>query len=394
LDVLQSLIDQEFREGKAVDYKRTLWSLNEKANPEVQNRARIEFLKDVSSFANAEGGHLLVGMEEEEGKPTRIVGIQEADTDKRANQLDQLLQSWIQPRINAGMRFVPHGDGRYVLIIQVDSSMIGPHRVCYDNHGQFYSRNSTGTYHMDTEELRIAFNKSQLVAERMRAFRNGRARMFELYESTVPVPPGPTLIFHLIPQSAFTANNRFSLAQLKEAMGNASPLSANINYTHDTINLDGVLRFVGRDSTGNPSNVRTYLQLFQSGVIEAVDADISYTNEDKSKRFWRPQNENYLLESIPEYFQILDRLGVHPPFWILLTVVHARRVVFPFDPMLEKRFDRDSLQLPEILVSAPTVNPAEITRQLADMVWNAAGIDKCHSINDKGEWVSLRTCHH
>lgn len=390
---LQELIDQEFKEGKAVDYKKSFWLLDEKANPDLLRKARLEFLKDASSFANADGGHIVVGMDEDEGKPTEILGIEEVNIDERSNQLDQLLQSWIQPRINTDIRFIPIAGRRKVLIIRVEASTIGPHRVCYDNHGHFYSRNSTGAYHMDTEELRVAFTRSEIVAERVRRFRNGRKELLESDQSPIPTRAGPKLVLHLIPQSAFTTSNSYSLKQLREAAVTACPLSAYVNVTGDSVNLDGILRFVGRDNTGNPSDVRTYLQVFRSGIIEAVNADITYQISGKDTLFWRPQNENYLLESLPKYFELLQKLGLRSPLWVFLTLVDVRNVVFPFIQTAEKRFDRDTVLIPEILAAGPKTESTEIVRKMADMVWNAAGIDRCHSIDANGNWVNLRTIH-
>jgi predicted HTH transcriptional regulator len=50
---LQSLVDDEVREVKTVEYKRSL--------PGNSDSEKKEFLADVSSFANAAGGHLICG---------------------------------------------------------------------------------------------------------------------------------------------------------------------------------------------------------------------------------------------------------------------------------------------------------------------------------------------
>jgi len=51
---LQALIDKEDREKKTIDYKVSL--------PNNTYDSKKEFLADVSSFANAAGGHLVIGM--------------------------------------------------------------------------------------------------------------------------------------------------------------------------------------------------------------------------------------------------------------------------------------------------------------------------------------------
>ncbi|OGR94013.1 MAG: hypothetical protein A2V88_16180 [Elusimicrobia bacterium RBG_16_66_12] len=64
---LVSLRDNAVAEGKLIDYKLEVGTTRE---------ARKEFLKDVSSFANAAGGHLLVGVAEgPPGLPADFPGL-------------------------------------------------------------------------------------------------------------------------------------------------------------------------------------------------------------------------------------------------------------------------------------------------------------------------------
>ena len=56
---LRTLIENQVSERKAIDYKQAL--------PGKSDGENKEFLADVSSFANASGGHLIYGMREEGG---------------------------------------------------------------------------------------------------------------------------------------------------------------------------------------------------------------------------------------------------------------------------------------------------------------------------------------
>jgi predicted HTH transcriptional regulator len=70
---LAALINNAVAEGRTIDYKREL--------PGTSDGAKKEFLADASSFANTSGGDLIFGMEENEGVPTRVIGLQVADID-------------------------------------------------------------------------------------------------------------------------------------------------------------------------------------------------------------------------------------------------------------------------------------------------------------------------
>ncbi|MBI4830971.1 MAG: ATP-binding protein [Candidatus Lindowbacteria bacterium] len=64
---LQELVQNKVPEGKNIEYKRML--------PANSDDNKKEFLADVSSFANASGGHLLYGIRAESGIPAEIIGL-------------------------------------------------------------------------------------------------------------------------------------------------------------------------------------------------------------------------------------------------------------------------------------------------------------------------------
>ncbi len=94
---LQELADEKQHEGKLVDFKADLWRVDKAANHNQADRDKqiIEFLKDVSSFANTDGGYLVVGMKEEDA--SELFGIDSVSEDDWKNRLDQLMQKWLEP---------------------------------------------------------------------------------------------------------------------------------------------------------------------------------------------------------------------------------------------------------------------------------------------------------
>lgn len=54
-------------EGLAVDYKRDPYGSSDAEKKEA--------VKDITSFANSAGGHLIIGMEETNGVPTGLTGL-------------------------------------------------------------------------------------------------------------------------------------------------------------------------------------------------------------------------------------------------------------------------------------------------------------------------------
>src|SRR5580765_7658261 len=70
---LQELIANQVMEKRTLEYKRDI--------PGPTHTDRREFLRDVSSFANTSGGHIVFGMREDEGRPAELVGLNLTDPD-------------------------------------------------------------------------------------------------------------------------------------------------------------------------------------------------------------------------------------------------------------------------------------------------------------------------
>jgi len=90
-DDLQSLIANEVREGKTIEYKAAL--------PDASRECKKEFLADVSSFANASGGHLIYGISEENGVPVDLCGLSNINPDAEILRLENMIRDNIEPRI-------------------------------------------------------------------------------------------------------------------------------------------------------------------------------------------------------------------------------------------------------------------------------------------------------
>ncbi|WP_434664952.1 ATP-binding protein [Paraburkholderia sp. A3BS-1L] len=90
-NVLQSLIDGEARESTELDFKSEF-------NPENADHRRGP-IDDVCAFANAQGGWLLLGVEEANGTATNLAGIEAGDVDRFRLRLTQMIESGLEPRL-------------------------------------------------------------------------------------------------------------------------------------------------------------------------------------------------------------------------------------------------------------------------------------------------------
>lgn len=134
---LQALIDNAVPEGKAIDYKEFPIGKSEKD--------KKEFLADVSSFANASGGHLVIGVKEDGGLAVGLPGLQGIDSDAEILRLENMLRDGIKPRIpGIDIHSIALPSKAVVIIIHIPRSWAQPHVVDSLGQWRFFSRNSAG----------------------------------------------------------------------------------------------------------------------------------------------------------------------------------------------------------------------------------------------------------
>ena len=169
---LMSLVADSVDERKPIDYKAG-WDLQK---PEWKD----EFRRDVTSFANASGGHIIYGMREQGGLPTELCGIEMDNPESIKLRLSELLQSHIRPRVvGMGIGVIPLQNSKFATAVRIPRSFNRPHQVQVNKDDfQFWGRNASGKYRLDVDELRIAYTLSESLAERMKTFRVERLRQY------------------------------------------------------------------------------------------------------------------------------------------------------------------------------------------------------------------------
>src|SRR4051794_40693888 len=149
-------------EGIYLDYKRDAYG--------TMDADKREFLKDISSFANTSGGHLVIGIDEAGGVPTAITPLS-VNPDDELQRLENLARDGLEPRISGlRMKAVPVSGG-CAIVLRIPKSWNPLHRVRAQNVNRIYGRNSAGTYEFSIDELRAVFTTAASALDRIKAFR-------------------------------------------------------------------------------------------------------------------------------------------------------------------------------------------------------------------------------
>lgn len=135
---LQSLIDNQVREDKELEYKDYSFVGGKFT---MQDKQRDKFMKEIAAFANTNGGIIIVGMQEGENRlPTRLSGVDmnPGDFDNWLSSFKQLVLSRIRPHLH-GIDCVPIeiDNDNIAIAIFVPKSYARPHSFWDGNKDEF-----------------------------------------------------------------------------------------------------------------------------------------------------------------------------------------------------------------------------------------------------------------
>ena len=193
---LNRLVEAGTPEGRHLEYKSALYVADESAKGK---NPRNELAKDVSAFANADGGEILIGMAEGKNNAApKIIGV-DCDADKEILRMGQIIRDNIAPPIPGlpPIADIPLASGKRVLAIDIPSSIRKPHQVVKT--GIFYARQATEVQRLNVDELRPMFIGAETLMARTEAFRHERVDRFLAGEEEIKPHENGAAMIHVIP---------------------------------------------------------------------------------------------------------------------------------------------------------------------------------------------------
>jgi len=146
---LRKLVEDNVSEDRDLDFKR-------EAYPQSDGGTR-ELTKDVTAFANADGGYIILGVEEDgQGRARAFHNVDNAEV-VRQSMIDRCLVR-IEPRLRELDIGLFDIDSNSVLVVRVPESDQKPHCAKPDaEHHSFWRRYEDGNKLMTTAEIRECF---------------------------------------------------------------------------------------------------------------------------------------------------------------------------------------------------------------------------------------------
>ncbi|MFA7578508.1 MAG: ATP-binding protein, partial [Candidatus Muiribacteriota bacterium] len=160
IEDIQLLVDNRVSESLYLDYKREMWGEYESSNKELS--------RDVSSFANAHGGFIILGIEEDnDGNPKKMTGVE--NVDRNILRIRQVCNAGIQPVIT-GLKIhdVRMDKNKSIIIVYIPDSFGKPHMVLHDY--RCYMRYERGKNPMNIYQIEELFRSREKHSEKIREF--------------------------------------------------------------------------------------------------------------------------------------------------------------------------------------------------------------------------------
>ena len=307
---LQLLVDDQVSERKTIEYKSNL--------PGNSDSEKKEFFADVSSFANSIGGILVYGIKESNGIPTALEGIKDINGDDEKLAIENSIRSGIAPRIHGiETAAISLNSGNSIILISIPSSWQQPHMVTYKGSSKFFTRSSNGKYPMDVSEIHSSFVLSETATVQIRDFRAERLSNIVSGQTPVKMSNKPKIVLHMLPLTSFKPGQRYELSEIKKLQSSIKPIySAAAEYR---VNFDGYLSYTPiQDGISY-----TYVQVFHSGIIEAVDSEM-LESEDEIPNIPSITFEKEIVEAVERLLGFQKELGIPTPIVLMLSLLDVR----------------------------------------------------------------------
>lgn len=383
---LEQLIRDGEQEGPHLDYKRelpTVWD----------NGSKHALISDVTAFANASGGDIVYGVDEnDDAQASRIVPQVRPGIDQEVRRLQDFLLNLVEPRL-PGTEVYPvpvtvNGTRGHVIIIRIPESWAGPHRVKTNQH--FFVRDGLRNRQLDMPEIRAQFLRTENRAQRVRDFRNDRISKIMTGEVPYRLAGDSVLVLHLLPLQAALGTINVDPVQYLGLRRPIPVVAANGGAVTSLVNLDGA---VGTRNLSADGTTNGYTLFFRTGFIEttwvlgsrdamdpAVLPSVSY--------------EGNIINFVSSARNEMRHWGIDGPAIAMLSILNAKGVRLHFDHgdyvgVEGGAFDRDVLAAPDVELPGERDAKLEL-KPLFDLIWQSAGFPGSPHYDKDGNWAPQR----
>lgn len=371
-----SLVEQREPETPILEYKRQLYANDD--------RGRRDFASDVAALANAHGGTLLIGIDEDEDGRARVLCPLAGNEDAEKQRIDQWLGRQITPRLQSYDVVTIAVDGGFVMAIRIPQQFAGPFQATHGTWTRFPIRTGRITADMDYSQLANAFGQRSRIAADLRDWRAARLEWLQAALGT-RINNQSWGFLHVMPLSAFSERRRVDWSAIRQDGFRFRDYSGNSRF-----NADGLIVTLAPAPSHEPRT--EYVQFFRNGCVEhgwhvgTMQADAPYVRGIRSA--------SVLQDSIPKIAAALSSVDLDGSVAMGLSLVnilgkqlegYSANGAFMWDahsePFAESCIELEEDVFPDVATLAETGR--HLPRLFTDLC-RAFGLDECEYFDAAG----------
>lgn len=324
---LQEVWDLKLPESQNLEYKRYVFDGGKFKS--LTEKEKNKLGQVISSFANSDGGSIIIGITEDENHNPSIltdVGVNNEEFENWEQSFRQYISSKIKPVIYGIDCYIEQVEDKNLIKIDVPMSLTKPHAINNGSKDELYIRYGNMTNPMLLDDLRNAFEDKNITENKIINFKNERLSMILGNEILGDLDNNSALVIHIIPETSVKLNNYIDLkkAEDKQKLDVFSPTPlGGIRRGNVIYNMDGL--FVHYEAFNVLPN--SYTQLFHNGSLEVTEVRLmNQLNESDNKSYiydwWKL--ERLLVSKIYSLTNVMQEIQISKPYYVFVTLLNVK----------------------------------------------------------------------
>lgn len=384
-DFLESLIKNGIEENIHLDYKERLGN-------------NAEIAKDLSSFANSDGGNIIYGIREVNNKPKEIIPINQPNLREK---LDLIARNGIDPSLD--LRIFPidvniEGNEGQVILIYIPRKYPILHQAI--KRGKYYKRTEFTSSPMSNFEIETAFKLVYNYEERIHSIFQNRLHELNNGKYHINIPNQTRMLIHMISIDALIANKSIDLEIVFNNFEDYLKPPGCTFGRKIKRNLHGLLVSCGPEPISD--TYVGYVQLYRNGMIEAINSSLMKPTEQlHAKRYNSPVKklgmwflEKNIIGSCEIYLKTLEKIGANLPIFLYISFTHIKGYKISLIPYGSSFINGDSditkideILLPRIKIDSFEIEIEEKLKPSFDIFWNAFNQSGSRNYDENGKFI-------
>jgi hypothetical protein len=329
---IEELIELNLPESQTLEYKELVFKNGKLGG--INEKNKIKLAREISAFANSEGGNLIIGITEDDNhNPSSIkdVGVDEDTFETWEQSFRQYITAKIRPTIHGIKINLEIIKEKNIIHIKVPKSIVKPHALINGMKEEFFIRYGNTINNMNLEDLRSAFQERDILENKVSRFKDERLSMIYSGQLAGELENKSVLVLHVVPEWSMNFNSYVNLEEFdsKELLDVFSPKSFNNGSRRGltSYNSDGLLINYGYGELP----IMSYTQIFHSATIETIEVRMmnyskGRTDEEENEEYiysW-DKLEKILVERIANSITVLEANEIPKPYIIFVTLLNVK----------------------------------------------------------------------